>query len=127
LAATEGARAAETLDSGQKADGSNPSLSSGESVLREMIAERGLSTAHTTIMRWVQRYAREFEKRWRRCARAVGRSWRVDETYIKIRGEWSYLYRAYLAGNLGRLLAKDELLAAVWPNESARRRQISGS
>ena len=37
---------------------------------------------------------REFEKRWRRFARAVGQSWRVDETYVKIRGEWRYLYRA---------------------------------
>jgi transposase-like protein len=45
-------------------------------------------------MRWVQRYAPEFEKRWRRFAPAVGRSWRVDETYVKIRGEWCYLYRA---------------------------------
>src|SRR6202040_2767507 len=44
--------------------------------LVEMMAERGLSMAHTTIMRWVQRYAAEFEKRWRRFARAVGRSWR---------------------------------------------------
>jgi transposase-like protein len=62
--------------------------------LAEMMAERGLSMAHTTIMRWVQRYAPEFEKRWRRFARAVGQSWRVDETYVKIRGEWRYLYRA---------------------------------
>ena len=62
--------------------------------LVEMMAERGLSMAHTTIMRWVQRYAPEFEKRWRRFARAVGQSWRVDETYVKIRGEWRYLYRA---------------------------------
>jgi transposase-like protein len=51
--------------------------------LVEMMAERGLSMAHTTIMRWVQRYAPEFEKRWRRFARAVGRSWRVDETYVE--------------------------------------------
>ena len=50
--------------------------------------------AHTSIMRWVQRYAPEFEKRWRRFALAVGQSWRVDETYVKIRGEWCYLYRA---------------------------------
>src|SRR5260370_211534 len=62
--------------------------------LVEMMAERGLSIAHTTIMRWVLRYAPEFEKRWQRFARAVGRSWRVDETYVKIRGEWCYLYRA---------------------------------
>ena len=60
--------------------------------LVEMMAERGLSLAHTTIMRWVWRYAPEFEKRWKRFAQAVGRSWRVDETYIKIRGEWCYLY-----------------------------------
>jgi transposase-like protein len=59
-----------------------------------MMAERGLLLAHTTIMRWVQRYAPEFEKRWQLFARAVGRWWRVDETYVKIRGEWCYLYRA---------------------------------
>ena len=53
----------------------------------EMMAERGLSLAYTTIMRWVQRYTPVFEKRWRRFALAVGRSWRVDETYVKIRGE----------------------------------------
>ena len=58
------------------------------------MAERGLSLAHTTIMRWVRHDTLEFEKRWRRFALAVGRSWRVDETYVKIRGEWCYLYRA---------------------------------
>ncbi len=62
--------------------------------LVEMMAERGLSIAHTTIMRWVQRYAPEFEKRWNQFATAIGRSWRVDETYVKIRGNWVYLYRA---------------------------------
>ena len=58
------------------------------------MAERGLSMAHTTIMRWVQRYAPKLEKRWHRHALAVGRSWRVAETYVKIRGVWHYLYRA---------------------------------
>ena len=62
--------------------------------LVEMMAERGLSIAHTTIMRWVQHYTPEFEKRWQRHALTVGRSWRVDETYIRIKGEWCYLYRA---------------------------------
>ena len=62
--------------------------------LVEMMAERGLSLAHTTIMRWVQRFAPEFERRWNRFARQAGQSWRVDETYIKIRGVWTYLYRA---------------------------------
>jgi transposase-like protein len=62
--------------------------------LVEMMAERGLQLAHTTIMRWVQRYVPEFEKRWARYMRQSGRSWRVDETYLKVRGRWVYLYRA---------------------------------
>jgi hypothetical protein len=41
-------------------------------------------------LRWVQRYVPEFEKRWSRYARPVGNSWRVDETYLKIKGQWVY-------------------------------------
>ena len=59
-----------------------------------MMAERGIDLAHTTILRWVQHYTPEFEKRWKRFARPVGGSWRMDETYIKVRGTWVYLYRA---------------------------------
>ena len=62
--------------------------------LVEMMAERGLSLAHTTIMRWIQRYVPEFERRWNRFTRPAGLSWRVDETYVKIKGRWIYLYRA---------------------------------
>ena len=62
--------------------------------LVEMMSERGLQVAHTTILRWVRRYAPEFIKRWNRFGRSAGRSWRVDETYIKVRGKWTYLYRA---------------------------------
>jgi len=62
--------------------------------LVEMMEERGLSMAHTTIMRWVQHYAPEFERRWNRFAQPAGASWRVDETYVKVRGEWVYLYWA---------------------------------
>ena len=62
--------------------------------LVEMMAERGLSLVHTTIMRWVNHYAPEFERRWNRFARPAGSSWRVDETYVRIRGKWVYLYRA---------------------------------
>jgi putative transposase len=62
--------------------------------LAEMMAERGLSLVHTTIMRWVKCYTPEFVKRWNRFAIATGQSWRVDETYVRIRGEWIYLYRA---------------------------------
>jgi transposase-like protein len=51
-----------------------------------MMAERGVAVSHTTILRWVQHYVPEFEKRWNRYARPVGALWRVDETYIRVRG-----------------------------------------
>jgi transposase-like protein len=62
--------------------------------LVRMMAERGIVLTHTTILRWVQRYIPEFEKRWNNYARNVDGSWRSDETYIKARGRWTYLYRA---------------------------------
>ena len=62
--------------------------------LVRMMAERGVVLAHTTILRWVQRYVPEFEKCWSRYARDVDGSWRCGETYIKVRGHWTYLYRA---------------------------------
>jgi transposase-like protein len=57
--------------------------------LVEMMSERGLHLAHTTILRWVQRYAPDFIKRWDRFVRPAGHSWRVDETYIRVRGHWT--------------------------------------
>src|SRR5689334_13400840 len=62
--------------------------------LVEMMSERGIAVAHTTILRWVQRYVPVFERQWSRYARPVGGSWRCDETYIKVKGRWTYLYRA---------------------------------
>jgi len=58
------------------------------------LSERGIALAHTTILRWVQRYVPVFEKQWSHYARPVGGSWRCDETYIKVKGRWTYLYRA---------------------------------
>ena len=64
--------------------------------LQEMLAERGVNVDHTTIYRWVQRYAPEMEKRlrwyWRNPTDL--HSWHMDETYIKVNGKWTYLYRA---------------------------------
>ena len=62
--------------------------------LEEMMTERGLSIVHTTIYRWVQDYAPELDKRSRPYLNKTNDSWRVDETYIKGRGVWMYLYRA---------------------------------
>ncbi len=59
-----------------------------------LMAERGVTVAHTTVMRWVQHYVPVFEKRWMKYARPVSSSWRVDETYIRVKGKWTYLYRA---------------------------------
>jgi transposase-like protein len=58
------------------------------------MAERGLSVDHVTIWRWVQRYAPVLNQRIRREIRRPNRSWRVDETYVKVAGNWAYLYRA---------------------------------
>src|SRR6266403_6113507 len=62
--------------------------------LVEMMAERGITVSHSTILRWVQRYVPEFEQRWGRYARRVHSSWRMDETAISVRGGAHYLYRA---------------------------------
>ena len=59
-----------------------------------MMTERGVAVDHSTIYRWVQRFAPEMEKRLRwQWRRARSGSWRVDETYVRVRGKWAYLYR----------------------------------
>jgi len=59
-----------------------------------MLAERGVEVDHTTIMRWVHQYSPEIEKKVCRYLKPTNDSWRVDETYIKVEGEYKYLYRA---------------------------------
>src|ERR1700746_1377576 len=83
--------------------------------LVQMMAERGITLTHTTILRWVQRYVPYFEKRWSRYARPVGDSWRVDETYLKIKGQWVYLYRAVdkVGHTVDFLLSKRRDIAAA--------------
>jgi transposase-like protein len=60
----------------------------------DLTEERGVTVVHTTVLRWVQCLVPVFEKKWKNYARPVGSSWRVDETYIKVKGQWRYLYRA---------------------------------
>ena len=55
--------------------------------------ERGLCVDHTTIYRWVQRYAPEIDKRCRPFLRRTNDSYRIDETYVRVAGAWTYLYR----------------------------------
>jgi transposase-like protein len=62
--------------------------------LAEMMSERGVSVNPSTIFRWVQRYAPEIEKRLRRFQGSRSKSWRVDETYVRVGGRWQYLFRA---------------------------------
>ena len=58
------------------------------------MSERGLSDDHSTIARWVLHYAPILNRRIRREMRHPNRSWRVDETYVRVAGKWTYLYRA---------------------------------
>ena len=62
--------------------------------VEELLNERGLEADHTTIWRWVQRYGPELEERLRRHLKPTHKSWRVDETYVRVKGRWCYLYRA---------------------------------
>ena len=63
--------------------------------LEEMMAERGATVDHSTIYRWVRKFVPKLEPTFRnRKKGVVGKSWRMDETYIKIKGQWRYLYRA---------------------------------
>lgn len=62
--------------------------------LEEMMAERGLAVDHSTIARWVLKYAPILNDRIRSAMRHPNRSWRVDETYVRVAGKWTYLYRA---------------------------------
>lgn len=63
--------------------------------LEEMMAERGVDVDHTTVYRWVQHYAPEMEKRLKwHLKSSYHQSWHVDETYVKVKGKWTYLYRA---------------------------------
>ena len=62
--------------------------------VQELLVERGLEIDHTTVWRWVQHYAPELEERTRPHLKSTNKSWRVDETYVRIKGRWFYLYRA---------------------------------
>ena len=85
--------------------------------LAAMLSDRGIAVDHTTLFQWVQAYAAELEQRVRRHLRPCTGSWRVDETYIKVKGVWTYLYRA--VDSLGQTI--DFLLSARRDAVAAKR------
>jgi transposase-like protein len=85
--------------------------------LELMLQDRGVRIAHTTIFRWIQAYAPELEKRIRPHVRTSSGSWRVGETYIRVKGRWTYLYRA-IDSRGGTI---DFLLSAKRDRASAKR------
>ena len=62
--------------------------------LEEFMEERGVNVDHATLNRWVIRYAPAIAAKAHSQKRNTNRSWRMDETYIKVKGKWTYLYRA---------------------------------
>ena len=62
--------------------------------IKELMKERGVELDHATVQRWVVKYTPILEVEFRKRKKAVGTSWRMDETYIKVKGKWPYLYRA---------------------------------
>ena len=62
--------------------------------IEEILKDRGLGVDHATIQRWVVKYTPLLEKSFHRKKRSIGRSWRLDETYIKVKGKWTFYYRA---------------------------------
>ena len=85
--------------------------------LERRLADRGVAVAHTTLYRWVQRFAPELEQRLRRHLRPCRGPWHVDETYVRVGGEWRYLYRA--VDGTGQTI--DFMLSARRDKRAARR------
>ncbi|MCM8735324.1 IS6 family transposase [Azospirillum sp. A1-3] len=85
--------------------------------LERMLADRGVTVDHTTLYRWIQAYAPELDKRIRPHLRMTTGSWQVDETYVKVKGRWMYLYRTVDAH--GQTI--DFLLSAKRDAAAARR------
>lgn len=67
---------------------------------QEILYDRGINVSHTTIYRWVQEYGKLLYQIWKKKNKKSFYSWKMDETYIKIKGKWHYLYRAIDADGL---------------------------
>jgi putative transposase len=85
--------------------------------VEELMEERGVDVDHATINRWVVKYSPQLEEAFHRRKRSIWTSWRMDETYIKVKGEWNYLYRA--VDRFGKTI--DFLLTQQRDKKAARR------
>src|SRR5437879_2941436 len=85
--------------------------------VEELLAERGVEVDHVSVYRWVQRFSPEFAEAARARRHVVGDRWHVDETYLKVRGNWRYLFRAI--DQFGQVI--DVLLSRRRNTEAARR------
>jgi transposase-like protein len=92
--------------------------------VEELLAERGLLVDHVTVWRWVQSYAPELERCLRQKLRPTNDSWRVDETYIRVKGKWVYLYGLWIRAvrrstSSSRPNAMQRRPSAFWPKRLA--------
>jgi putative transposase len=96
--------------------------------IEELMQERGVAVDHATINRWVLKYSPQLEEAFHRRKRPVWLSWRMDETYIKVRGQWRYLYRAVdkTGHTIDFLLTeqRDERAAMCFLTKAIRRHKV---
>jgi transposase-like protein len=105
--------------------------------LKEIMAERGIAIDHSTVHRWVLHFSPKLLERFHRRKRPVTRNWNLDETYVKVKGEWMYLYRAidsngdtvefYFSRNRDLKAAKGIIRKALTRHGSPERITIDGS
>jgi transposase-like protein len=96
--------------------------------VEELMRERGVPVDHATVNRWVVKYSPQLEEAFHRWKRPVRVGWRMDETYIKVKGEWRYLYRA--ADKMGQTIdfllteQRDEQAATRFLTKAIRRHGV---
>ena len=92
--------------------------------VQEILYDRGINVSHTTIYRWVQEYGKRLYQIWKKKNKKSFYSWKMDETYIKIKGKWHYLYRAIDADGLTKYLTLVHFSFVLLSNSHYRRKDF---